>query len=234
MINVLDTESKKVGLEMNISKTKVMTNSTPNTILLNNIQLEYTILGVDSYLYLGKQVSFSPLSAEEEVERRINISWNKYWAQKEIMKGEYPLNLKRTVIDTCILPCLTYARQILVYTKNIKNNVVTCQRAMERSILNLRKIHKVKSEDIRRKTKLTDALIHALKLKWKWAGHVSRLTDDRWTLKTTIWPGPKGKRKVGRPKSRWSNDIAQIAGKNWLKKAKDREKWHQLEEAYTQ
>lgn len=104
---------------------------------------------------------------------------------------------------------------------------------MERSILKLRRIQKVRNVDIRERTKLTDALEHALQKKWRWAGHLARYTDRRWTSETTKWKGPRGKRKVGRPKMRWDNDIKEIAGKHWLETAKDKKRWKELEEAYT-
>ncbi|CAH2236301.1 jg7064 [Pararge aegeria aegeria] len=93
---------------------------------------------------------------------------------------------------------------------------------MERSLLNIRKIQKLNSLDIRAETKVIDFLSHALKLKWQWAGHIARLTDDRWTKKVTTWTGPKGKRKRGRPKSKWSDDNCRIAGTDWVKKAETR------------
>ncbi|KAJ2938174.1 hypothetical protein O0L34_g18514 [Tuta absoluta] len=118
--------------------------------------------------------------------------------------------------------------------KKVEDKIRTTQRAMERSITNIKKIDKIRHTKIREKTKITDALTHALKLKWKWAGHVARLPDRRWTIKTTTWAGPAGKRSVGRPYKRWSDDIAQAAGKKWPEIAKDRQKWQDLEEAFTQ
>ncbi|CAH2088198.1 unnamed protein product [Euphydryas editha] len=229
MISQLNKESKQVGLYMNLSKTKIMTNGRKRKIMLDNVELEY----VEQYVYLGKQVSFSKTNNEDEVNRRITCSWNKYWAHKEILKGNYDLDMKKTIMDTCILPCLTYGAQTWIFTNNISNKIRTCQRAMERSILCLRKMEKIRSQEIRKKTKLTDALHQALKLKWSWAGHVARCTDQRWTLKSTKWIGPQGNRKVGRPKKRWADDIVPIAGKNWMQVAQDREKWRKLEEAYT-
>ena len=132
-------------------------------------------------------------------------------------------------MDTCILPCLTYGSQTWTFTNKIINKIIICQRAMERSILSLRKIHRIRSQEIRKKTKLTDALHQALKLKWNWAGHVTRYTDQRWTLKSTKWTGPQGKRRVGRPQKRWVDDIISVAGKNWTRTAQDREKWKKLE-----
>ena len=82
-------------------------------------------------------------------------------------------------------------------------------------------------------SKATDALIHAQRLKWKWAGHVARLQDGRWTGKITSWNGPTGKRCRGRPHARWQDDITKTAGPNWLQIAKDRDQWDSLEEAFT-
>lgn len=78
-----------------------------------------------------------------------------------------------------------------------------------------------------------DALDYAKKLKWKWAGHVARMADKRWTNQITTWPGPRGKRKDGRPYMRWSDDIAKIAGPKWTLTAQDRSNWLSLEEAFT-
>lgn len=229
MIRTLNEESEKVGLEMNESKTKILTNSRTNIIYLKGKPLEY----VKNYIYLGKQLSFEDRNEELEVERRINMSWKKFWTLKEILKGEFPVHLKKIVLDTCVLPTLTYGCQTWTYNTKIKNRLVACQKAMERSILKIRRIQKIKSEKIRRKTKVIDALQHALKQKWQWAGHIARFTDKRWTLKTTIWKGPKGKRKRGRPIKRWIEDIKAITGSEWRKKAMDREVWNKLGEAFT-
>lgn len=230
MISSLDQESSKVGLEMNANKTKIMTNSIVKPIHIKGNDIEY----VKNYTYLGKHVSFNKISNQEEIERRANITWRKYWSLKEIMKGDYSLSMKKVVIDTCLLPCLLYGCQTWVFTNKVKHKIRSTQRAMERSILKIRKIHKVRSDIIRQKTKLTDALTQALKLKWQWAGHISRLTDKRWTIQTTQWKGPAGKRNVGRPYRRWADDIIQMAGKDWMSVGKDRVKWKKLEEAFTQ
>ncbi|CAH2217156.1 jg22848 [Pararge aegeria aegeria] len=85
---------------------------------------------------------------------------------------------------------------------------------MERSIMNVRRIHKIRHSLIRQQTKITDALAYTLKAKWKWAGHVARLTDNRWTLRLTKWPGPTGNRARGRPHYRWEDDIKNVAAPN--------------------
>ncbi|CAG9793426.1 unnamed protein product [Diatraea saccharalis] len=229
LIQQLNNESTKVGLHMNASKTKIMTNSHQVPIKLEGKNIDY----VNQYIYLGKQMSFSKSNNVEEVERRIGITWRRFWSLKEILKGNYNINLKKIVLDTCILPSLLYGCQTWTLTDKIKRKIRTTQRATERSILKIKKVHKIRSETIRERTGVRDALTMALKLKWKWAGHVARYNDKRWTLIATRWRGPTGKRNVGRPFKRWKDDIVETAGKDWLLKAKDRGKWDKLEEAFT-
>lgn len=229
MMNTLNAESKRVGLEINYSKTKVMTNSSKNPITIGDEHIEY----VNQYPYLGKQISFDPKSNEKEIERRTKTTWNKYWSQKETLKSDLPTQLKKKVMDMCILPTLTYACQTWKFSTKAKRLIVTCQRGMERSMMKIKKIQKIKHSKIRRETKVIDALSQAQKLKWKWAGHVARLQDERWSSEVTTWKGPEGKRRRGRPLARWADDVVEIAGPNWVWKAQDRNKWQSLEEAFT-
>ena len=87
MICALQQASRQAGLEINFSKTKAMTNASKKQINVNNIPLEY----VDSYIYLGKQVSFDNQSNEQEIERRIKGTWTKNWSLKEIFKSQAPI-----------------------------------------------------------------------------------------------------------------------------------------------
>ncbi|CAH2108571.1 unnamed protein product [Euphydryas editha] len=101
-------------------------------------------------------------------------------------------------------------------------------------MLNIKIIEKIRHTKIRKTTKATDALIHARKLKWKWAGHVVRSTDQRWTTRVTSWSGPPGRRSRGRPLTRWEDDLRRTAGPDWRDVAQDRDTWASLEEAFTQ
>lgn len=157
----------------------------------------------------------------------------KFWSLKEILKSNMPMKIKTKVMDTCVLPSITYACQTWKYSFRTKNKIKTCQRSMERSIMKIKKIQKIRHCAIRRRTKVTDALRYSQRLKWRWAGHVARMSDDRWTSRLTSWPGPPGSRKVGRPFARWSDDLSKIAGKAWLSVAKNRHSWSDLEEAFT-
>lgn len=229
MIHSLNKSSKQVGLEMNLTKTMIMTNSIQRKIAADDVILKYT----DKYTYLGKQIGFSRKNSELEIDRRIQNTWNKYWSMKEIFKSDMAVQIKTRVMNTCLLPSLTYGCQTWKFTNKTRNKIISCQRALERSMLSIQKIQKIRHEKIRNISKATDALEQTQRLKWKWAGHVARLQDERWTKRVTLWSGPKGKRHRGRPHARWEDDITRIAGSNWTETAKDRDKWTSLEEAFT-
>lgn len=49
-----------------------------------------------------------------------------------------------------------------------------------------------------------------------------RYTDPRWTINTTMWKGSVGKRRVGRSKKRWADDITELIGKDRQTIGKDK------------
>ena len=107
MLNSLQNVSKEIGREMKLQKTKIMTNSNKKNIHIGTETIEY----VDNYIYLGKQISFKNTNNIEEIERRITKTWKKFWSLKEILKSSVSLHLKKKVMDSCLLPSLTYGSQ---------------------------------------------------------------------------------------------------------------------------
>ncbi len=71
--------------------------------------------------------------------------------------------------------------------------------------------------------------------KWRWAGHVSRRTDGRWSTRMLYWLPHSGARERGRPATRWEDDLkefAAIKGAKWYTLAKDRGVWDGFEEEF--
>ena len=70
-------------------------------------------------------------------------------------------------------------------------------------------------------------------MKWKWVGHVGRMKDNRWTIKKCTWWAPPGKRKQGRPRRRWADDLSKLKSDR-LASTAHREEWKDLAEGYIQ
>ncbi|KAG7298024.1 hypothetical protein JYU34_018785 [Plutella xylostella] len=229
MLRTLDTESRKVGLLMNSSKTRAMTNSTEKPIHIHSGNIKY----VNEYIYLGQIISFEE-ALEKEIDKRIATSWKKYWANKDVFKSDLPIHLKKKIMDNTILPTLLYGCQCWALTKTVIRKITTFQRATERSMLGLKLRDRVKNSDIREITKVTDAVVMLCKLKWKSAGHIARVTDGRWSERVLHWYPRDGHRMPGRPRRRWHDDIVSVAGHTWTRLAQNRKEWLDMEEAFTQ
>lgn len=54
-------------------------------------------------------------------------------------------------------------------------------------MLNIKLLDKVSNNVLKKKTNFTDIVNTCNKKKWKWAGHIHRFKDDRWTKRIIDW-----------------------------------------------
>ena len=73
---------------------------------------------------------------------------------------------------------------------------------------------------------------------WRWAGHLARREDGRWSSKLLTWC-PTGRRDRGHPCKRWVDDLNSFFNRRdgspngcWHAVAQNREQWQSLEEAF--
>ncbi|CAH2224768.1 jg26294 [Pararge aegeria aegeria] len=73
MLNDLSRDSQQVGLRMNMSKTKIMSDAhVPlHPIIVGSSALEI----VDEYIFLGYTIQLGRSNFEKEVNRRIQLGW---------------------------------------------------------------------------------------------------------------------------------------------------------------
>ncbi|WKX88633.1 hypothetical protein Q1695_008344 [Nippostrongylus brasiliensis] len=109
----------------------------------------------------------------------------------------------------------------------------TAHRALERCFMktSLRQQWKqgIRSSELREKAQIADPLQHMMKSKYRWAGHLLRRKDDRWSLRVTEWLPRDHQRPVRRPPTRWADSFAKSFRKRslplWLQVARDRAVW---------
>ena len=94
---------------------------------------------------------------------------------------------------------------------------------MERRLLNVKVKDKIHNTTTRQRIRVTDIVQYVTNTKWKWAGHIVPMKDNRWTIRSTGWQ-TEGVRSVGRPKRRWRNDIVGQQGAVWTRIAKGQRK----------
>jgi hypothetical protein len=84
-----------------------------------------------------------------------------------------------------------------------------------------------------KKANIDEWVVAQKRRKWKWAGHIARRCDGRWATKVLDWCPEHGRRKVGHPVKRWTDDLNGIVGGDiWLIIAQERDEWKTLEPQY--
>lgn len=232
MMTQLDQESRKMGLKMNLSKTKIMHNTlaTHNQIKICGTIIEH----VEKYVYLGQEI-WPEGNQLREVKRRTQAGWAAFQKHNiTLMNPKIPTCLKRKIFEQCIMPAMTYGSETWTLTKAMERKLQTTQRSMERMMLGYTRRDRKSNDWIRQKTKVRDIIKAVKEIKWRWAGHVARFKDERWTRLTTEWQPMYGKRKRERPCRRWRDELVEARGLQWMRGAESRIDWKQDGEAFAQ
>jgi hypothetical protein len=74
--------------------------------------------------------------------------------------------------------------------------MVIRKRAMERALLEVSLRDRIRNQVIRQRACVTEIAHHISMLKWRWAGHISRRTDNRWGKRVLEWRPRLSKRSV--------------------------------------
>ncbi|KAA5634901.1 hypothetical protein F3G63_34400 [Pseudomonas aeruginosa] len=232
MLNDLNAASRCVRLRMNLDKTKVMFNDkiVPGQVTISNAVIEE----VKDFVYLRQAIQLGRGNFNTEIERRIRLGWSAFGKFREILTSQIPQCLKTKVFNQCILPAMTYGAETWTLTAGLAHKLRVAQRAMERAMYGISLRDKIRNEEIRRRTKVDDIALKVSRLKWQWAGHICRASDARWGRKVLEWRPRMGTRSVGRPPTRWTDDLVRTAGSRWMRKAEDRIMWKALGKAYVQ
>ncbi|CAK1584434.1 unnamed protein product [Parnassius mnemosyne] len=141
MLNDLNSVSQRIGLKMNMDKTKIMFNVhvTPMPVVVGNTKLE--VVGntklevVDEYVYLGQIVRLGKSNFDREVNRRIQLGWAAFGKLRHIFSSGIPQNLKTRLYTQCVLPVMTYGTETWSFTAGRMRKLKVAQRAMERAML---------------------------------------------------------------------------------------------------
>ena len=166
---------------------------------------------------------------------------------KYLQDKKFPLTLKKKIFIQTVIPTLLYAAETWTTTKAMESKIRSTQLSMERKTLGITWEDKINNTTIKQKTKSPDVLRMPTTSKWNWKSHAARAKDNRaldimkWN--PILWGSISlfffylwaiGKRKRGRPKTRWKTDLVEYSGNNWAGMAEDRVSWSSRREAFVQ
>ena len=236
LVESLDKTCTRYMMEISAEKTKLMTNSA------NGIQREIKVKGqklgtVTSFKYLGAVVSddgskpvVSDDGSKPEVLSRIAQATAALTKLKPIWRNNnISIGSKVKLMHSLVISIFLYACESWTLTALEKRTQVFEMRCYRR-LLNISYKDHVTNEEVRRKIQTAigeyDGLLTLVKKrKLRWFGHVSRSSG----LAKTIPQGTmKGKRKSGRLKKRWEDNIKEWTGMDFAistRAAENRTRW---------
>ena len=179
----------------------------------------------EEYKYLGRVMSFTDRLNKELRERR-EAAWKSFWSLKHIYKNKMISNkTKVEILEACTIPVLTYGAQTWALTETQLNKLRTTQRAMERSILNVKRVERIRNVEIRNRTKVEDAGFLVKKAKMSYAGRMMRTKKEKWNKRLYEWTPYGSTRKKGKPKTRWREEICNKLGVLWTRNTENKKVW---------
>jgi hypothetical protein len=209
-----------VGLELHLGKTKILTNaqgrkqSHAKFARVGDNQIEI-LAPSEPTKYLGRALAFMDFH-DREIKHRISAGWAKFTSyKKELCDRGIPLERRLRLFNSVVTPTVMYGSGSWTMTREREQRMRVARRRMIRKIV---QVPRAKDEDgtledwvsyFRRSTHEADKMSNAAgvtdweveqrRRKWRWAGHVARMTDRRWTWVLLMWV-PTGARRVGKPK----------------------------------
>ncbi|KAJ0175948.1 hypothetical protein K1T71_008122 [Dendrolimus kikuchii] len=97
-----------------------------------------------------------PLSQFSDLMCRIQLGWAAFGNLRHVFSSTIPQCLKTKVFEQCVLPIMTYGAETWTLTAGLVHKFKVAQRAMERAMLGVSLMDKIRNEDIRKRTKVTD------------------------------------------------------------------------------
>ncbi|KAE9412433.1 hypothetical protein Angca_009458, partial [Angiostrongylus cantonensis] len=136
------------------------------------------------------------------------VAWGAFKSIENVVKRTKNTRLRVHLFDSTILPALTYASETWSLRKQDERALSVIERTVERTMLGVSRFTQVRdgirSSDLRQRSKIKDAVLKAKQSKIRWAGHVMRMNDNRWTKAVSDWIPRDVKPTAGRPPTRWS------------------------------
>ena len=222
------------GLTISTKKTEVMFQPAPgNQYYKPQIQVKgQTLQAVENFTYLGSTLSRSA-NIDVEVNSRISKASSAFgrltknvWESRGIS-----LATKLKVYRAVVLTTLHYGCETWTLYRRHERQINHFHLRCLRNLLRIRWQDRVPDTEVLKQANIPSAITTMRKAQLRWAGHVSRMSDERIPKQLLYGELAEGKRKVGGQKKRFRANLKvnlrdfSIDTESWETLAADRPSW---------
>jgi len=178
-------------------------------------------------------------SIEEEIKGRIAAVNRAYRVHQKLLTSKLiSRNVKLQLYNTLIRPTVTHAPRTWVLKENMINKLMIFERRIMRKMFGSTRTDDgywriETNQEINYILKGQNIIGFIKKQRLNWLGHVERMAEDNNVQKIKRWK-PLSKRPIGRPKTRWEDDVLEdiksINRSNWKKVVQNRDGWKKVVE----
>ena len=230
IVDLMNEESAKKGLKMNVKKTKTMVicrnKETPQIeINVDGTNLEQ----VKQFKYLGQLITEDG-KTDIEIRRRIEIARKNFMNMKDtLISRKLSLETKKRLVRCYILSTLLYASETWTISEEAWAKIEAFEMWIYRKMLRIPYTAHMTNKTVLHLAKTTRSIKFEIKQrKIRYFGHIIRANKIQKTLLTGKVEGKRGR---GRPRRTWVKDITQWTQRSMtqcVREANNREQWRYL------
>ena len=242
MVELLIEEFAKFGLELNSSKTKIITNEVVSYQFVDIAGSMVEVLGSnDEHRFLGRYLSGNlDNRAHVEVQHRIQVAWMKFSQHsKTLCNKNISIKLRMRLFESTVSPSLLFGLAILPLHASSMEKLNIVQRKMVRKIVGWVRLPEEPWENTMRRmgtrvnrvvgqSKMREWSTRLLDTQWKFVGRLKMLPTTSWPSRAAFWQPLEiddlscdfvPHRTRGRPYTRWDDRVTNFSweqfGQTW-------------------
>ena len=237
IVNCLDRSTKRFGLSISLKKTEVLfqprpgSNYNPPPVMIGDHPLSY----VSNFKYLGSFLS-NNATVDADVSHRISKAsaafgklYNRLWQRHEIK-----LTTKVAVYKVVVLSVLLYGCESWTLLRRNLKSLESFHLRCLRRICGIQWTDYIPNTEVLSRCNISGIESFVMKCQFHWAGHMSRMLNDRIPKQLLFGQLEQGHRHQGGPKLRYKDSIKvnmKSCGIDFLhfeKLSSDRTNWRSL------